>query len=334
MPITIRDVAKAAGVSITTASRALNGFKDVKPTTRDRVRKVADELNYQPNSLARGLVTQRSRTIGLLVSDLTKDRDGHHFMFDVWRGLYSGFSERGYDVSLVSTNTARQSLVSYVDFCRQRQFDGVIVMGIRSDDPYVHEVAESPLPSVVIDLPLLSEHCGYVMSDNVSGGRNAVRHLVERGHRNLAMVNGHSHAIVSQDRLRGFQDGLRLCGIEFQPERVLEGDFTMASGEQCMEVIREQFPDVTAVFFANDLMALGALRYITGLGLNVPNQIAIIGYDDVDLAQLVHPALTTVAQPRFEMGSQAAHMLISMLEDDKEPHGCILPSNLVIRGST
>ncbi|MCL6444616.1 MAG: LacI family transcriptional regulator, partial [Alicyclobacillus sp.] len=134
MAVTIRDVARAAGVSVTTASRALNGYKDVRAATRARVQQAAEQLNYHPNSVARSLVMQRSRTIGLLVSDLTKDRDGHHFMFDVWRGLYDRFAESGYDVSLVSTSTARQRLVTYVDFCTQRQFDGVIVMGIRDDD--------------------------------------------------------------------------------------------------------------------------------------------------------------------------------------------------------
>lgn len=334
MSVTIRDVAKAAGVSITTASRALNGFKDVRVETRTRVQEVAELLKYRPNSVARSLVTQKSRTIGLLVSDLTKDRDGHHFMFDVWRGLYDQFSDSDYDVNLVSTSTTRQRLVSYVEFCRQRQFDGVIVMGIRNDDPYVQEVAESSLPSVVMDLPLLSQHCGYVTCDNVNGAKMAVRHLIAQGHERIAMVNGHAHAVVSQERLRGYQEALASAGLESDPSLVFEGDFSMASGEQGIRNVLLTAPDVTAVFFASDLMALGALKHLGFIGKQVPADIAIIGYDDIILSQMVNPSLTTVAQPRYEMGIEAARMLVNMLEEYKEPRGCVLAPSLIVRGTT
>jgi LacI family transcriptional regulator len=334
MPVTIKDVARAAGVSITTVSRALNGHSDVSPETRRAVLKVAEELNYRPSAIARSLVMQKTRTIGVLVSDLTKDRGGHHFMFDVLRGLHDRVTELGYDVILMSTSTTRQRLTSYLDFCRERRLDGVVVMGIRLDDPYVHEVVESTLPSVVIDLPLISQHCGYVMTDNVNGARFAVRHLVQKGHRRIAMVNGHRMAAVSQDRLRGYKEALAQEGVPFDEQLVIEGDFTQKSGEAAMDIIHTQHPDVTAVFFASDLMAVGGLLYAREKGLDVPKDIAIIGFDNIDLTEFVMPPLSTIGQRRFEMGVSAAEMLIGMLENGQAPEGRMLAPELIVRQST
>ncbi|WP_067933229.1 LacI family DNA-binding transcriptional regulator [Alicyclobacillus kakegawensis] len=333
MPVTIRDVAEAAGVSITTVSRALNGYADVSPETRKRILQIAERLNYRPNHVARSLVRQRTQTIGLLVSDFGKSRTGHHFMFDVLAGVYERLAELGYDVSLVSTTTAQQHLVSYLDFCTERRFEGVIVMGIRLDDPYVHEVVESPLPSVVIDLPLLSDHCGYVMTDNINGAKFAVRHLFQQGHRHIGFVNGYAQAAVSADRLRGYKEGLRTVGLPFEPALVYESDFSLAGGAQGFRELRQGYPDVTAIFFASDLMAIGGMREALANGLRVPEDLAVVGFDNIDLTELVSPTLTTVGQHRYEMGMTAAEMLIGMLERDEPPQGRLLAPELIVRES-
>ncbi|WP_026961430.1 LacI family DNA-binding transcriptional regulator [Alicyclobacillus herbarius] len=334
MPVTIRDVAEAAGVSITTVSRALNGYTDVSPETRKRILEIAQRLNYRPNHVARSLVRNRTQTIGLLVSDFSKSRTGHHFMFDVLCGVYERLAELGYDVSLVSTSTAQQHLVSYLDFCTQRRFEGVIVMGIRLDDPYVHEVVESPLPSVVIDLPLLSEHCGYVMTDNINGAKFAVRHLVERGHRQIGFVNGYSQAAVSIERLRGYEEGLRAAGLPIRAELIYEADFSLEGGARGFHELRKRNPDLTAVFFASDLMAIAGMRAAMASDLRVPDDIAIVGFDNIDVTELVSPTLTTIGQRRYEMGTTAADMLIGMLEHGDPPEGRLLAPELIIREST
>lgn len=331
MTVTIRDVAKAAGVSITTVSRALNGYSDVNLDTKRKIQEVAERLNYRPSQVARSLVMNRTRTIGLLISDFNREPGGQFFMFDVLAGIHERLAMMGYDLTLVSTTTAQQRLISYLDLCTERRFDGVIVMGIRLDDPYVHEVVEAPLPSVVIDLPLISKHCAYVMTDNVNGARFAVRHLLDKGHRKIGFVNGHSQAAVSIDRRRGYEEALRSAGIAFAEDWVYEADFTLNGGARGLGALRERHPDMTAIFFASDLMAIGALRHCKERGISVPADLAIVGFDNIDLTEFVSPTVSTVAQPRFEMGTTATDLLIGMLDGNRAAEGRMLSPELIVR---
>lgn len=320
-------------MSVTTVSRALNGYSDVGEETRRKVQKVAEELNYRPSAVARSLVMKRTKTIGLLISEMMSDKSGHHFTFEVLRGLHDALAKNGYDLIFANTTTAKQRLLSYLDFCTERRFDGVIVMGIRLDDPYVHEVTESPLPSVVIDIPLLSKHCGYVMTDNIHGCELAIQHLTSRGHRNIGFVNGHKEAEVSRQRLRGYKDALEKCGLPFEPSLVYEGDFSVESGAAGLEALLSANPDLTAVFFASDLMAIGALRWAQQQGIKVPGDVSIVGFDNIELSEYVTPGLTTIHQRRYEMGVTAANSLVAMLEGDMA-QGRVLPPDIVIRGTT
>jgi len=334
MPVTIRDVAKAAGVSITTVSRALNGYTDVSLETRRKVQQVAGRLNYRPSQVARSLVMKRTRTIGLLISDFNRQPGGQHFLFDVLAGIHDRLAVVGYDMTLVSTTTAQQRLISYLDFCTERRFDGVIVMGIRLDDPYVHEVVEATLPSVVVDLPLISKSCAYVMTDNVNGARFAVRHLLDTHHQLIGFVNGHAQAAVSQDRRRGYEDAIRMANIPFDESLVYDSDFTLDGGARGLQVLKQRHPGMTAIFFASDLMAIGALRYASANGIQVPKDLAIVGFDNIDLTQFVTPAVSTVAQPRYEMGTAAVDLLIGMLDGNKPAEGRMLSPELIIRSTS
>jgi LacI family transcriptional regulator len=331
MTVTIRDVAKAAGVSITTVSRALNGYADVNLDTKRKVLEVAERLNYHPSQVARSLVMRRTRTIGLLISDFNREPGGQYFMFDVLAGIHERLSAVGYDLMLVSTTTAEQRLVSYLDLCTERRFEGVIVMGIRLDDPYVHEVVEAPLPSVVIDLPLISKHCAYVMTDNVNGARFAVRHLMERGHRKIGFVNGHQQAAVSQERRRGYEEACRVHGIPFAEDWIYDADFTLQGGMRGLQELKARHKDMTAIFFASDLMAIGALQYCRTQGIQVPQDLAIIGFDNIDLTQFVTPTMSTIGQPRYEMGTTAVELLLGMLDENRLPEGRMLSPELIVR---
>ncbi|QSO46563.1 LacI family DNA-binding transcriptional regulator [Alicyclobacillus mengziensis] len=331
MTVTIRDVAKAAGVSITTVSRALNGYTDVNLDTKRKVLEVAERLNYHPSQVARSLVMNRTRTIGLLISDFNREPGGQYFMFDVLAGIHERLAAVGYDLTLVSTTTAQQRLVSYLDLCTEKRFDGVIVMGIRLDDPYVHEVVEAPLPSVVIDLPLISKHCAYVMTDNVNGARFAVRHLVERGHRKIGFVNGHQQAAVSQERRRGWEAACREQKIPFEEDWVYDADFTLQGGIRGLIELRARHKDMTAIFFASDLMAIGALQHCREQGIQVPQDLALVGFDNIDLTQFVTPTVSTIGQPRYEMGTTATELLLGMLDENKLPEGRMMSPELIVR---
>ncbi|PWK16320.1 LacI family DNA-binding transcriptional regulator [Tumebacillus permanentifrigoris] len=331
---TIKDVAKAAGVSITTVSRVLNQYSDVNPKTRAKVLKVVEQLGYKPNSVARSLVMNRTNTVGLVVSDLSRSRNGHHFMFEVLCGINDRVQELGYDLVLFSTSTTAQKKTPYMDFVRQRRVDGVLMMGIRLDDPYTHEVVAASVPSVLIDVPLTSQTCSYVSTDNIAGARMAIEHLLELGHSRIGFVNGHAQAAVSQERLQGYRMALEAGGIAYDPQLVYYGNFEQEDGAIGTAELRSRFDDLTAVFFASDLMALGALKYVQNLGLRVPENLSIVGFDDIELAALMQPMITTVRQKRYEMGRSAAESLIRILEQQEQGRGIILPPELVVRETT
>ncbi|MBA2874281.1 LacI family DNA-binding transcriptional regulator [Thermaerobacillus caldiproteolyticus] len=331
---TIKDIAKAAGVSITTVSRALNGYSDVNEKTRQKIIDIAKQLNYSPNTLARGLVMNKSKTIGLLVSGLTRESAKDNFTFEVLAGVNQYVGEVDYDMVLFSTTSTKQREKTYTQLCRERRVDGAILQGIRVDDPYLQEVVESDIPCVLIDIPIESETVGYVTTDNVLGAKKAVRHLVELGHKCIAMINGYEYAFVSEQRLKGFKEALFEADLPFYEHWVANGAFKEEQAEQEAIRLLTEYPDITAFFCASDLMALGVMKAVKQLGKRVPDDVAVIGYDDIILASYATPTLSTIAQNKFAMGYEAAKLLIQMLEGKAQSHVRILETELKMREST
>ncbi|MFM9279774.1 LacI family DNA-binding transcriptional regulator [Paenibacillus jiagnxiensis] len=331
---TIKDIARVAGVSVTTVSRALNGYGDVNENTRQKIIQVSKDLNYSPNTLARGLVMNKSRTIGLLVSGMNRQNAKDQFTFEVLSGINEYASEQDYDLILFSTNSTKQREKTYSQLCKERRVDGVILSGIKTDDPYLQEVVESDIPCILIDIPMKSDTVGYVTTDNVLGASTAVSHLIGLGHRNIAMVNGHDQAFVSPQRLQGYKEALETRHLPFRPEWVVNGAYDEETARQEAEKLLARCPEITAVFCASDLMALGVLKAAVSLGRRVPEQLSVVGYDDILLASYANPPLTTISQNKFQLGYEAATMLIHMLEGSREPHEMYLDTQLVIRHST
>jgi LacI family transcriptional regulator len=331
---TIKDIAKVAGVSVTTVSRALNGYSDVNENTRQKIIEVAKQLNYIPNTIARSLVMNKSKTIGLLVSGLKRESSKDNFTFEVLAGVNQYVGETDYDMILFSTNSTKQREKTYTQLCRERRVDGAILQGIRIDDPYLQEVVESDIPCVLIDIPIESETVGYVTTDNVLGAKKAVQHLLELGHKHIGMINGHEFAFVSVKRLEGYKQALLEAGLPFYEDWVVNGAFEEERAEQEALALFTKYPEITAVFCASDLMALGAIKAVKKLGKRVPEDIAVIGHDDIFLASYSTPPLSTVAQNVFAMGYEAAKLLIEMLEGKAESHVKILETELKIREST
>ncbi|MED1201821.1 LacI family DNA-binding transcriptional regulator [Heyndrickxia acidicola] len=331
---TIKDIAKRAGVSVTTVSRALNGYSDVNEQTRKKIMAVAKELNYSPNTLARGLVMNKSNTLGLLVSGMSKESVKDNFTYLVLAGINQYAGETDYDIVLFSTNSTKQREKTYSQLCRERRVDGAIIQGIRTDDPYLHEVIESDIPCVLIDISVESDTVGYVTTDNIMGAKKAVQHLVELGHRDIAMINGHDFAFVSQKRLEGYKLGLKIAGIPFRSDWVVKGFFEEAEAEKAAWNLLENHPEITAIFCASDLMAFGAMSAAKKRGLRVPEDLSIVGYDDILLASYSNPPLTTIAQDVSRLGYHASKLLVEMLEGRAESHNVILDTALVNRSST
>ncbi|WP_421382232.1 LacI family DNA-binding transcriptional regulator [Bacillus salacetis] len=331
---TIKDIAKAAGVSVTTVSRALNGYSDVKELTRQKIAAVAKELNYSPNTLARSLVMNKSQTIGLLVSGFTKESVKDNFTVEVLAGVNECASEMNYDLVLFNTNSSMQREKTYTQLCKERRVDGVIIQGIRTDDPYLKEVVDSDIPCVLIDIPVTSENVGYVTTDNELGADKAVQHLVELGHRNIGMVNGHEYAFVSQKRLNGYKRALENAGLPFNPKYVVDGNFKEGEAAKVTKELLTEHPEITAVFCASDLMAIGSLKAAQEMGKQIPSDLSIVGYDDILLASYVSPSLTTVAQNKFQLGFEAAQMLLNLLTKGDQLKQVILQTELKKREST
>ncbi|PGN68530.1 LacI family transcriptional regulator [Priestia megaterium] len=331
---TIKDIARVAGVSVTTVSRALNGYSDVNEKTRQKIADVARELNYSPNTLARGLVMQKSKTIGLLVSGISRESVKDNFTFEVLCGVNERASTLGYDLILFNTNTMMQREKTYTQLCRERRVDGAIIQGIKKEDPYLKEVVESDIPCVLVDIPVHSNSVGYVTTDNALGAKKAVEHLASLGHKHIGMINGHEEAFVSQERLNGYREALKECGLSFRSEWVVSGNFEEKKAEKAVRELINRHKEVTAIFCASDLMALGALKACKELGLHVPKEMSIVGYDNIVLASYSSPNLTTVGQEVYQIGYEAADLLIEMLEGKETNMKRYLDTKLIIREST
>lgn len=332
---TIKDLAKAAGVSITTVSRALNGYSDVSEKTRRRIKKLAEEMGYRPNAQAQSLVLKKTNTIGVIMSEIKRSNAKDAIAFEVLCGINDRASELDYDILLFSTNPKKQSKKSYSDLCKERNVDGAILQGLRTNDPYLKEVVEqSQFPCVLIDIPVEGEWVGHVTTDNVNGTRQAIQHLVQLGHRKIALINGYDEATVSKDRRSGYILALQEAGLEFDSSIVYDGRFSEEGGSIAMSHILEHHPDVTAVFCASDLMALGALQALEARGLKAPDAMSVVGFDNITIAEYCSPSLTTVSQDRYELGYQAAQLLIEMLEGRKVSHKVVLNNQLIVRGSS
>lgn len=330
---TIKDIAKAAGVSVTTVSRALNGYSDVNEKTRHKIQQWAKSLGYRPNAMARGLVMKKSKTLGLIVSEISRQGAKDSFTYEVLCGINDRAGELSYDLVLFSTNPRKQLSKSYTDLCMERGVDGAIIMGIRLDDPYLQEVIDADIPCVLIDIPLEGKNLGYITTDNIQGAKKATRYLLSKGHIHIGMINGHEQASVSIKRLYGFKEALEEAGIPYKPTCMISGDFTELGGQQAMYLLLHRHPEITAVFCASDLMALGAMQAIEKLGKKVPEDISVVGYDNIHVSAYTSPKLTTVNQDKYDIGYHAAQLLIDMLEERKVPHEVVLESALIERGS-
>lgn len=332
---TLRDIAAVVGLSVAAVSRALNGHPDVSAATRRRVLEAARQLNYRPNAAAKTLVTHRSRLIGLYFLGQERARFSHPFASEVADGLLEGLATAGYDL-LVFGDGLYEGAPSFLDLAAHRQIDGAVFLGLRTDDPRWDELRRLPFPLVTVDVPVDAERAVCVGCDHIEGARLVAHHLASLGHRRIAMINGHRWAPVSWERLTGFTAGLRQAGLQWDDSAVVEGDFTESSGYRLAGELLRRTPRPTAIFAASDLMALGALRAAREMGLAVPAQLSVVGYDDIAEAARCDPPLTTVHQPRRQLGVAAAQALVGLIERSHHPppSRVLLRPELVVRAST
>jgi LacI family transcriptional regulator len=331
-------VAKRSGVSVATVSRVLNGYTDVSAETRQRVIATARKLDYTPNAAARALVKRRSQLIGVILFTGEEHPDLQHpFFLEVLVGLKHSLGEDGYDVLLFATEQPGTSRGphAYARRARHHGVDGVVVLAVDdAEEPELQKLLGAGTPVVAVDLPLSGNRASYVASDNLGGARLAVRHLHGLGHEQIATIVGLAHTRPAADRLLGYRAEIQELGLPQRPEYEAPGDFYFESGEAAMRHLLELAEPPTAVFAASDMMAVGAIKAIEDAGLRCPDDIAVVGFDDIQLAELVSPALTTVRQDKRALGVAAARSLVQLIDQpDAAPHVSVLPVELVVRQS-
>ncbi len=304
---TIKDVAKLAGVALSTASIAMNEGSKVRPATRQKVMEAARELNYQKNGFAMDLKKSQTRTIALILSDLS----GPYYS-ELIQSVQEFTLSKGYDLIACSSVGGPDSTA--VKFLREKRVDGAIVLAHNISNDVLQESAREGFPIVVLDRVLLGNYLINVLVDGEQGGYLATQFLIDKGHRDIAYISGPVNSYDNQQRYKGFLGALRDNGLQEQKRWNIIGNFKQEGGYQAtkMLIIQGELPE--AVFYGNDEMALGGIKAFSEAGIKVPEHISIIGYDDIFQSQYVQPSLTTIRQPKFEAGSMAAHLLFQALE--------------------
>jgi len=331
MRITIKDVANRAGVSITTVSHVINQTRFVSPELVQRVHAVMEELNYQPNTLARSLRMGETRTIGLIVPD-----NSNPFFAEVSRIIEDVGFEKGYGVFLCNSDGLLEKEAAYINMLIAKQVDGVIFIAAENTQENIADLTRQNFPIVMVDRDLPNAKIDVVLVNNERGGFEAVNYLLQLGHRKIACIAGTSELTPSAARVEGYRRALSSASVALREEWIVHGDFRSLSGEQAMASLLQLANPPTAVFACNDLMAIGALRALRNHNLRVPQDLSVIGFDGISMAEEVTPALTTIAQPIADLASCAAELLIRRIQIGHEKDGVqriVLDTQLVVRES-
>jgi LacI family transcriptional regulator len=327
---TIRDVAARANVSVATVSHVINGTRPVHPETVKRVRAAIEDLGYRQNTLARGLRRSETGTIGLLVPD-----NSNPFFAEVSRVIEDrGFSE-GYNVILCNSDGSAAKEAAYVEVLLSKQVDGLILISSGNSFAPVQSILKVGVPLVVVDRELGDLPVDQVLVDNEQGGYLVGQYLVRLGHRRIGYISGPSNLSLSAHRLAGFKRALDEAGIALSTQWIIRGDFQYAGGESAMRKLLQHNLKLTAVFASNDRMALGAMAVLSRARLRIPEDVSVIGFDDIPLARATFPSLTTVAQPIADMGHLSVSLLLDRIKKEKAlpPQRIMLPTSLIERQS-
>jgi LacI family transcriptional regulator len=323
---TIKDVAREAGVSISTASYALNGKGKVSEATRAKVLEAARRLNFQKNGFATDLKRTSTRTIALILSDLA----GPYYS-ELIRGVQETALENGYDLIACSSFGGSESTA--IKFLREKRVDGVIVSAHNLQDEQILASARKGFPIIVLDRYLKGDHIYNVLVDNEQGGYMATELLIRNGCRRIAYISGATTSYDHKLRFNGYMRALSDYRLEYPSRMNLPGRFTIDGGYTAtkMLIAQRNLPD--AIFYGNDEMAIGGLKAFKEAGIRVPDDISVVGFDDIFMAEHASPPLTTIRQPKYEAGALAAHLILQLLDGRDIGHEYTLQTELVVRKS-
>ncbi len=326
----MRDVAQHAGVSISTVSHVVNNSRAVSSEARSRVLAAMKALGYKPNALAQNLRRQQTFSIGMIVPD-----SANPFFAEVARGIEDTSFEQNHSVILCNTDGDVDKQAAHTDLLIKNQVAGILFVAAGISTELVEDLQARQVPLVVVDREVPDVAVDTVLTNHRQGGCQATQHLIDLGHRRIACVSGGSDLSPSAERLTGYQMKLQESGIPFDETLVVKGDFQYASGYRAARQLLSLAEPPTAVFACNDLMAVGVISAATEMGLRVPEELSVVGFDDVRLASFTNPPLTTIAQPKYDIGVIATKMLLARARNLAAPPRVEqLETELIIRGST
>ncbi|MDQ6669350.1 MAG: LacI family transcriptional regulator [Chloroflexota bacterium] len=330
---TVRDVAQRAAVSTSTVSHVLNRTRFVSEEVQARVLAAMRELDYEPNAAARMLTLKRSNAIGLIVSDIRNP-----FFASVARGVEDVAQEHGYTVVLCNSDEDVTKETACLKALRTRQVDGVLLASAGVADAYVTRLVHAGFPIVLVDRELPDLGISAVLLDNEGGAHSAVTHLIAHGHTRIGMISGRPSISTTTERVAGYQRALLDGGVFVDPRLVVSGESTSEGGAQAADVLLDLQPRPTAIFSGNNLMSIGAVQAIVSRGLYVPDDVAMVGFDDFPFpwSDAFRPHLTTVAQPTYQLGRRAAQVLVDRLRGPRSHpvERVVLEGKLLIRESS
>lgn len=312
MATTLKDIAKKLGVSTTAVSKALNDHDDISQELKNRVNKVARELNYSPNSIARKLVSNKSRTLGVFMLSRQDVSEVDHMGYTFLHGIINEANRYDYDIVLFTTNSDFLQEKSYLDLCNERQVEGAIFTGLHLNDPHIEELQNARIPVAVIDTDLKGKNNLFVTNNNQVGITKALAYLYRLGHREIALIMGHEGAAVTKERFNAYKSFMESKNI-FNPELLVPSDFTEEGGHKAGMKIANFKNVPTAVLAMSDLMAIGAMQAFQEHGFSIPDDISVVGYDNIDIASYIKPALTSIDQDGYGMGKSAVQLTLNKL---------------------
>ncbi|WEG13957.1 LacI family DNA-binding transcriptional regulator [Pullulanibacillus sp. KACC 23026] len=331
--VTIYDIAKKAGVSSATVSKVLNGYADISFKTAERVKKICEVEGYRPSSVARGLATKKSSTIGIFFTDHLNSGFRHPFLQDVLASFKEVVGRSGYDLIFFTDDHPDNHRMGYLERSSYRHVEGLFLLGISRMDQHLQRLVECKVPCVAVDLDLIGPRSSFFASDNRGGAIKAVDYLAEMGHKEIAFISDIYSTFPGKERLIGFREGMQKNHLTIYSDRIYNSDFSEQGGyEACFQLL-ENPALPTAIFCGCDLIALGVMKALHEKGVRVPEDVSVIGFDDLELLRYIKPGLTTIGQNKELLGKSAGVELLKMIENPNYyPNtSCFIETELVIR---
>jgi DNA-binding LacI/PurR family transcriptional regulator len=330
MAVSIKDIARVAGVAHSTVSRALRGSSLIPEVTANRIRRIAEEMGYTASAIGRGLVKGRTEAIGVVVTSISDPFNG-----EVVAGLEEVANEYGYSVILATSQALPEREISVVRAFQSRRVDGIVVASSRVGSNYSSMLADLQIPVVLLNNQHPYEFSYSVRIDNMQGSFDATNHLLSLGHRRIAYLSDKNGLHSDAERRAGFEKAMHAAGAAISPHLLLSGDGKMEGAIEATLKLFAQGDDLpTAAVCYNDMTAIGVMQAAKRMQLSIPGDLSLVGFDDIQVAELVTPALTTVRQPKRQLGMCSMRLLLKLLRGEETEHSLLLPGELIVRDST